>query len=764
MKQSEIDTLIKNVLPSLINAGWDIDKDVAFEVTLTDGQMINNGSNYIRSEKKRADIVLYLQPDVPLAVIEVKKSSKSVQEGIQQAIKYSEMLDVPFIFSSNGKGYIYRNEFDLEELEKKLKMDQFPKKEELINLYKIHQNIENGDLLLQSPKYKKNKPRYFQLSAINRTLKAISDGQKRLLLVLATGTGKTFTAFQIVWKFLKKNKDARVLYLADRNILIDQTIVGDFSPLMKISTKISGAIDKSYQVYFSLYQAITGKDEEFDLYKEFSRDFFDLIIVDECHRGSAKEESRWREILDYFSDAIHIGMTATPKESSQVSNIDYFGEPIYTYSLKQGIKDGFLAPYRVIRVNHDVDEKGLIIEDRVKDDDGEVLKKNFFRPSEIDKKVVIENRTKLVAKRIVEEQKKIDRFAKVIVFCQDQEHASRLRMQIVNELGKSGDNSRNFCMRITSDDEEGKSMLEDFIDPDKKYPVIATTSKLLSTGVDTKMVKMIVIDQAINSISEFKQMIGRGTRIDESRGKLFFTILDFRGATEAFSDSDFDGVPEMLTDFTGNSPDNSSEEKEIDTPPNSQQVTKYYFDDIEVTIVDEQIQFIDENGVLIVESFEDFSKKGVFKSFQSENEFYKAWLESDNQTDIEAQLIQNGFLKEHLEKIYGEDFSPFDLVRHIAFNHDLLTRKTRAEICRKKINEDLKDEIDEKSFNVIDTLISRFELHSEDIKNPKLLTLSEFHNFGSPTEIINHFNGLENYKNIVQKVDSILYTTHSYGK
>lgn len=754
MTKTEMDVVVKKVIPFLQSAGWDLDSEIFLEVTLTEGTITRKSGKFIRGKKKRADIVLYTKVDIPIAVIEVKEAGKPVESGIQQAIRYADMLDVPFMFSTNGHEILFRNNLKDGDIENYITPNNFPSKEELTDALLKSKSMNENSLIFKEPYFKNYKPRYYQQVAINRTLESISKGLKRIMLVMATGTGKTFTAFQIVWKFIKGNPNGRVLYLADRNILIDQTLVNDFSPLKKVATKITNRkIDKSYQVYFSLYQAISGKDEKDNIFKEFSPEFFDLIIIDECHRGSAKDDSSWREILDYFNTSIHIGMTATPKETKEVSNLDYFNEPIYSYSLKQGITDGFLAPYRVVRVNFDKDLYGLDVSDRLTDDKGIALEKKIFSQKDIDKDLVLNKRTDAVATKIFEQINFIGKDSKTIVFCQDQDHALRLRTSIVNCLSRNGINEPNYCMRITSDDIEGKSMLEDFINPDKKIPVIVTTSKLLTTGVDSKLVKLIVIDQNIQSKSEFKQIIGRGTRVDEERGKMNFTILDFKGATTIFSDNDFDGYPEqIIEDSSGDGYEKSAEEVEKES------AKKYFFDGIEVTLESEKIQYLDENGNLISKSIIEFSKDNTINTCLNIEDFHNSWINSNPQENIEQHLLERGVMLDELEQIFGDQYSAFDLICHVAYDAALISRSTRAMNCKKYLRDKYENNLNEICIDVLNELIEKFRTHEEDVMDTKILLLSDFRKYGSAAQIINNFDGRERYLEITQDLKNNLFS------
>ena len=542
---TEADIKTKFITPAIEQAGWDKISQMREELYFTDGRIQVQGQKTKRLKGKKADYILY-KNDRQIAVIEAKDNNHSISSGIQQALEYADILDIPFAFSSNGDGFLFHDKTSGKETE--LKMKAFLSSETLWSIYKKHRNInEEQEKIILEPYHsgaEAKEPRYYQRTAINRAVEAISKGQNRLLLVMATGTGKTYTAFQIMWKLWKAKKKKRILFLADRNILVDQSRNNDFAPFGEVMTKIKGReADPAYQVFLSLYQAITGEEESKKIFKNFSKDFFDLIVIDECHRGSAKEDSSWREILEYFSSATQIGLTATPRETKYVSNIHYFGEPVYTYSLKQGIEDGFLAPYKVIRIDIDKDIYGWRPKEGQKDEYGQLIENREFKQKDMDKSLVLEERTELIAQRVTEFLDRTGSFQKTIVFCENIDHAERMRKHLINQNPEKVKENDKYIMKITGDDEIGKNELENFINSEKRYPVIVTTSRLLTTGVDAKTCKLIVLDKTINSMSEFKQIIGRGTRVEEDFDKMFFTIMDFKGATRLFNDPDFDGEP-----------------------------------------------------------------------------------------------------------------------------------------------------------------------------------------------------------------------------
>jgi type I restriction enzyme R subunit len=559
---SERDICSKFITPAIIKAGWDLHSQIREEVSFTKGRIIVRGKLHSRGEQKRADYILYYKSNIPIAVIEAKDNSHGVGSGMQQALNYAETLGIPFVFSSNGDGFLLHDRTgNASQTEEHLSLDHFPSPAELWQRYCLWKGIatETARKTVEMPYYDDGTgraPRYYQASAINNTIEAVAKGQQRILLVMATGVGKTYTAFQIIWRLWKSGTKKRILFLADRNILVNQTKNNDFKPFGAAMTKITNrTIDKSYEIYLSLYQAVTGNEEEKNIYKQFSPDFFDLIVIDECHRGSAAEDSAWREVLEYFNTATHIGLTATPKETKEVSSIHYFGDPVYSYTLKQGIEDGFLAPYKVVRIDMDRDLEGWRPQAGQVDKHGQLIEDRIYNQADMDKNLVLEKRTELVAQKITEFLKATDPFAKTIVFCDDIDHAERMRQALVNLNPERVKENRKYIMRITGDEKEGKDELDNFINPEERYPVVATTSKLMTTGVDAQTCKLVVLDQHIKSMTEFKQIIGRGTRINEDHNKYWFTIMDFKKATELFADKDFDGEPVVIY------------ETEIDQPP-----------------------------------------------------------------------------------------------------------------------------------------------------------------------------------------------------
>ena len=649
---SERDICTKFINPAIEKAGWNMRTQVREEVSFTDGRIIVQGNLHTRGKKKRADYILYYKSDIPIAIIEAKDNNHNVGDGMQQALEYSEILHIPFVFTSNGDSFLFHDKTkNTGDIEKEISLDEFPSPEQLWNKSLQERGIETPESrAIVEQEYHKDdsdmSPRYYQQNAINRTIDAVAKGQDRIILVMATGTGKTYTAFNIIWRLWKNGTKKRILFLADRNALLTQTKNGDFSPFGNDIMHIikNRKIDKSYQIYFALYQGLTGTDDSKNAYKEFSRDFFDLVVIDECHRGSASEASAWRDVLEYFNEATQIGLTATPKETKDVSNMAYFGEPIYTYSLKQGIEDGFLAPYKVVRISMDIDEEwrptaGL------KDKYGNEVEDRIYNLKDYDKTLAIDERTQVVAQKITEYLKATDRFSKTIVFCRDIDHANRMRQALINENADLVSKHWNYCVKITGDDEVGKQELDNFTDVEERFPVIATTSKMLTTGIDTKMVKFIVLESNIGSMTEFKQIIGRGTRIREADGKVFFTVMDFRKVTNLFADPDFDGDPVQIYQPDKNDPvtppDNFDGDPETDSQENDpsfegrstkldvsiddqvEEVKKFYVNNIPVSVASERVQYYGKDGKLITESLKKYSKDNILKRVQFLRWLYK---------------------------------------------------------------------------------------------------------------------------------------------
>lgn len=791
---SERDICTKFITPAIAQAGWDIHTQIREEFSLTKGRVIVRGKLYTRAKSKRADYVLFYKPNIPIAVIEAKDNKHSVGDGMQQALSYAEMLQVPFVFSSNGDGFLFHNKIAVGGvIEKEIALNEFPSAEQLWEEWQIHSGLSKEQNALITQDYHSDgsskTPRYYQLLAINKVMEAVAKGQNRLLLVMATGTGKTFTAFQIIWRLWKSKAKRRILFLADRNILVDQTMTNDFKPFGSAMTKIrKRQANKSYEIYLSLYQAVTGTEEEKNIYKQFSRDFFDLIIIDECHRGSASEDSAWREVLEYFSSATQIGLTATPKETKEVSNIDYFGDPIYTYSLKQGIDDGFLAPYKVVRIDIDKDLEGWRPDKGMLDKYGNEIKDRIYNQKDFDKTLILEKRTQLVAKKVSEFLRDTNRFDKTIVFCDNIDHAERMRQALVNENTDLVRENRKYVMRITGDNDEGKAELDNFIFPESKYPVIVTTSKLMTTGVDAQTCKLIVLDQRIQSMTEFKQIIGRGTRINEDYGKFYFAILDFKKATELFADPDFDGDPVQIYEpKTGESPvppdegdtsyqgdgcsidgfsyseDNFIDGAEVHEPSPSEMISKvvrYVVDNVEVRVAAERVQYFDANGKLITESLKDYTRKTITKQFASLDEFLQRWGDSAKKQAIIKEMTEQGVFFDALQievgKQSGKTFDPFDLVCHVAFDQPPLTRKERVDNVRKR---NYFTKYGEQARRVLETLLDKYADEGiMQIEETSILTIPPFTEIGTPMEIVRSFGGHDAYLKAIQNLETALYS------
>ena len=762
---SERDICTKYITPAIVNAGWDSLSQIREEVSFTKGRIIVRGKLHTRGEQKRADYILYYKSNIPLAVIEAKDNKHSVGDGMQQALNYAETLNVPFAFSSNGSSFLFHDRTGSgTKIEEELTMENFPSPEKLWDIYCKSKNIKTEkELTAITASYHDdgtNRSRYYQVTAINNVMEAIAKDQKRILLVMATGTGKTYTAFQIIWRLWKSGIKKRILFLADRNILVDQTKNNDFKPFGSAMTKITKRqIDKSYEIYLSLYQAVTGSEEDKNIYKQFSPDFFDLIVIDECHRGSAAEDSAWREILEYFSSATQIGLTATPKETKHVSSSNYFGDPVYTYSLKQGIDDGFLAPYKVIRIDIDRDLQGWRPSIGQRDKSGKLIEDRIYNQIDMDRSLVLEKRTELVAKKITDFLVATDPYAKTIVFCDDIDHAERMRKALVNLNPERVLANRKYIMRITGDEEEGKAELDNFINPEEKYPVIATTSKLLSTGVDVQTCKLIVLDQHINSMTEFKQIIGRGTRINEDYNKYWFTIMDFKKATELFSDKAFDGDPVVIyepgPDKPPVPPEDPTDKTLDDNKEDAKRRTKYVVGDVTVYVMAERVQYYGMQGKLITESLKDYTKKTVKKDYTSLNDFLKKWSDAEQKGIIINELQQHGVLLEPLAEEVGKDFDAFDLICHVAFDQPPLTRRERVEKVKKR-NYFVK--YGAQARKVLEKLLEKYAdtgiQHIEDIK---VLTVSPFSDLGTAVQLVSAFGGKSDYLKAVQELKYELY-------
>ena len=780
---SESDIKAKFITPAIIKAGWDELTQLGREIFFTDGRIYVKGRMTARGKRKFADYILFYKPNVPIAVIEAKDNKHSVKSGIQQALGYGNTLDIPFVFSSNGDGFYFHDKTARDcEIEKELSLDEFPSPELLWEKYKKYKGIdapEVAEVVTQDffQDGSGRSPRYYQQIAVNRTIEAIAKKQERILLVMATGTGKTYTAFQFIYRLWKSGAKKRILFLADRTALIDQTARGDFRHFKDAMTIIKHKnIDTAYNVYLALYQGLSDSQGA-DAYKQFSPDFFDLVVIDECHRGSAKEDSVWREILRYFNTATHVGMTATPKETDKVSNIEYFGEPIYTYSLKQGIDDGFLAPYKVVKVTLDIDAEGWRPPYGYLDKDGNLVEDRIYNRTDFDRNIVVEERRKIVATKITEFLKGYDRFAKSIVFCIDIEHAEGMRTALANANSDLVAENSKYIMQITGDNQEGKRELDNFINPMEKYPVIATTSKLMTTGVDAQTCKLIVLDSNIGSMTEFKQIIGRGTRINEEYGKTYFTIIDFRNVTNLFADPDFDGDPVMIKqvgedDDLSGTEDESTEEVIIDILDGEevdferpviegggdiaeQPRIKIRVDGVQVQIINERIQYLGTDGKIITESLKDYTKKNITEQFLTIDDFLTRWNQSDKKKAIVDELEEQGVFFEALKEEVGKDFDPFDLICHVAFEAKPLTRKERADNVKKR---SYFTKYGEKAQEVINSLLDKY---ADDglltIENTEVLKLDPLNKLGTPLELIKAFGGKKDYLDALKEMELELY-------
>ncbi|EGT4049664.1 DEAD/DEAH box helicase [Clostridioides difficile] len=756
---SERDICTKYITPALVEAGWDIKRQIREEVTFTDGRVIVRGKATTRGKKKRADYILYYKSNLPIAVVEAKDNKHSIGDGMQQAINYADILDLQFAYSSNGDGFI---EHDMKNgTEKEISLEKFPSPEELWNRYKGIKGITPAqEEIITEPYYfalGDKIPRYYQIIAVNRTIEAVAKGQDRILLVMATGTGKTYTAFQIMYRLRASGTKKKILFVADRNILVDQAIQNDFKPFQKVMIKVEDRkMDSSYEVFLALYQQLSGA-EDLEVFKQFSPDFFDLIIIDECHRGSAKDTSSWRKILDYFSSATQVGLTATPKETKEISNSAYFGEPIYTYSLKQGIEDGFLAPYKVIRIGLDKDLEGYRPIKGKLDDYGNELEDREYNIKDFDKNLIIDDRTKVVAKKVTEFLKKTDRFSKTIVFCIDIEHAERMRRALINENSDLVAENHKYVMRITGDNKEGKAQLDNFIDEDSKYPTIVTTSKLLTTGLDCKTCKLIVLENNIASMTEFKQIIGRGTRLKPDYGKEYFTIIDFRNVSRLFADPDFNGEPVVIyepeegEDITPPEPDDTNEDDEI-----KEEHTKYRVSDVKVKVISERVQYYDKDGKLITESLKDYSKKNIKEKFEDLDAFLRKWNSEDKKQAIIDELVEHGALLDALrEEIGNPDIDDFDLICHVAYDKKPLTRSERANNVKKR---GYLYKYSDTAQKVLESLLEKYSSDkSIDLKDTKVLELKPFDEFGNPLKIVKAFGGKKKYIEAIKELEKEIY-------
>ncbi len=767
---TEEEVKLNFITPAIEEAGW-TKKQIRMEFSITAGKIVVRGNTAKRLPKKKADYVLFYKENLPLAIVEAKDNSHRVGDGMQQALEYAEKLDVRFVFTSNGDNFLFHDR----KLgsEKVIELDEFPSPEVLFNLQysKDMETYPELKKIINEPYYfgeGSYSPRYYQRIAINKAVEAIAKGKDRVLLVMATGTGKTFMAFQIIWRLWKAGLKKKILYLADRNILVDQTIIGDFKPFKNSMYKVEHKkMDTSYEIYLSLYQQLSENETEdsLALLKEsFNSDFFDLIIVDECHRGSARDDSNWRKILDYFDEAAKIGMTATPKETNEVSNIDYFGEPIYTYSLKDGIEDGFLAPYKVVRYAIDTDVYGYRPTKGKTDKDGELVEDREYGVKDYDKNLVIDERTLLVAKKITDYLKSTDRLAKTIVFCVDIDHAERMRQALVNLNSDLCANNHRYVMRITGDNDEGKKQLDNFIDNDSVYPTIVTTSKLMTTGVNCQTCKNIVLDNIFgeNGMTEFKQIIGRGTRIAEDYGKMYFTILDFRNATRLFADPKFNGPDVQDIDYDPEYnkdkktvPANTDEHLDTEASNEEKAKKKVYINNVAVELLSERVQYYDNDGRLVTESLKDFTKRNVLKDYASLDDFLQFWTSEEKRAVIIEELEDKGIFIEELRKMYPADVDDFDLICDIAYGIKPLTKSERAKSSR--VNEVL-NRYSDQCKEILNILLEKYANDEiDDITDQKILKLPDFNDYGSPVKIARMFGGLNGYLHAVQDVQHALY-------
>jgi type I restriction enzyme R subunit len=793
---SERDICTKFITPAVEKSGWNKLTQLLEEVSFTDGKIYVRGKLTTRGAQKRADYILYYKPNIPIAIIEAKDNKHSIRAGIQQALDYARILDIPCVFSSNGDGFLFHDRTATDEnIETEIHIDNFPTPEQLWEKYKKYKGITTPEVeKIASQEYffdgTDRKPRYYQQIAINRTVEAIAKGQNRILLVMATGTGKTYTAFQILHRLWKSGTKKRILFLADRNALLIQTKKNDFKHFKDKMTVVKHRqIDKSFEIYLALYQGLSGSDEDANVYKQFSRNFFDLIVIDECHRGSAKEDSSWREILTYFQNATHIGLTATPKETDTTSNSEYFGDPVYTYSLKQGIDDGFLAPYRVVRVALNIDAEGWRPEMGKTDKDGNPVEDRIYNRKDYDRNIVIEERTDIVASKLTEFLKGYDRFAKTIVFCVDIDHAERMRTALAKHNPDLIAENYKYIMQITGDNDEGKRELDNFINPEERYPVIATTSELMTTGIDAQTCKVIVLDANINSMTKFKQIIGRGTRINEEYGKMYFTILDFRNVTDLFADKDFDGDPirvkpvsqeddlsmvvveeedntiTVLDEITGQEikfvkaairyPDGSQPDGTWITKEPSDKREKIVVNGVDVSILVSRELHFDHQGRPITISLKDHTRNLIKEQFASLDDFLIKWKNTDRKEAIIAELSAQGLMVDSLYETVDKQVDLFDLICHIAYDQPPLTRKERANAVKKR---NYFTKYGEQSRKVLEALLDKYADEGiENIESMEVLKVNPFDGFGSPLEIIKEFGSKDKYLQAVKELESELY-------
>ena len=761
-QMTEEDIKLNYITPAINASGWQNGVNITMETKITDGKINIRGNMAYREKAKRADYLLYLNKYHPIAIVEAKDNNHTISHGLQQAMEYAQMLDLPFAYSSNGDGFC-EHDF-LTGTEREIGMNEFPTVDELIERYKRGRNLnEQEQRLIDQPYYSSQTsypPRYYQRNAVNRTLDAIAKGQDRILLVMATGTGKTYTAFQIVYRLLTSGIKRKVLYLADRNNLVDQSIQQDFSPLEKVIHKVNFAKDKkdtitAYQVYFALYQQLIGDNDQEHYSELFDPDFFDLIIVDECHRGSAKEDSRWRRILEYFDGATQIGMTATPKETMYVSNIEYFGKPVYEYSLKTGIEDGFLAPFRVLGMTMNISDGWRPYKGQL-DYYGNEIEDRIYNNSDFDYNIILADRIQEVAFRITEYLKNNDPMQKTIVFCATEDAAERMRMALVNLNKDMVKKNPDYVVRITGSDTYGKSKLDYFISVSSKYPVIATTSELLSTGSDCKMTKLIVLDKNINSMTQFKQIIGRGTRVRENQGKLSFTIMDFRGVARLFSDPDWDGPVEQVD---GYDPTKDTPKKKQENPPVGPEVPMPYVDadGAKVQLIHQTVSVYDTNGKLLrQENIIDYTRSNIRGNYADLGSFVRRWSESEKKDVISEELKAHGIDLAQLKKDqHMEDVDDFDFITHVAYDQKPLTRKERAENVKKR---DFLHKYSGVARQVIEALLEKYTNDGiSEIEKTEVLKLDPFKRLGNPARIAKLFGGKAGYLQVIKELEEEIY-------
>lgn len=787
---NEEETRNRQIRPSITSAGW-ADHQIREEYPYTMGRIHVSGRVAKRGERKKVDFLLEYKPNFPIALIEAKSAHKDLGAGMQQALGYAEALDIPFVFSANGKGFLFHDRTGLSKTtEVELTPESFPSPEDLYQKYLDWKGeAEAIRSVIETPLYSDDpnkSPRYFQRIAIDRAVEAIARGQKRALLVMATGTGKTYTAGQIIWRLWKSGNAKRILFLADRNILVDQARVNDLKHFGDALTKISrqnfndvGSL-MSHEIFLGLYQAMSGTTEEEKLFKKLPKDFFDLIIVDECHRGSASQDSQWHEILDYFTGATHLGLTATPKETSDTSTTHYFGDAIYTYSLKQGIDDGFLAPYKVLRVLLDNDITGWRPAPGTLDDNGNTVEDRVYELKDINKAVIFPQREKLIAEKIIEYLSAVeDPYAKTIVFCRTTAHAERMRSALVNAAGEKAREDVRYVMRITGDDEEGKNQLDRFIDPEEKFPTIVTTSQLLSTGVDAQTCKLVVLDKPIESMTEFKQIIGRGTRVREDKGKMWFTIMDFQGVTKLFADPGFDGVAERVFEVKG---DEDIAETIENQDPNDLPVEEKAEEDtlvdviisqgeqtgiterppvfklsgVPYAVVKEQVQYLGPDGKLLTQSLKDFTRKNILEHYPTLESFFSAWQSAERRQAIIDQIDASGIPLEELQKQVGAEFDLFDLVMHVAYDKKMMKKNERIEMVRRS---NYLNKYSGKAREVIEALLNKYaDVSLKDIESVRILTLEPLRSLGTDYELVSAFGGKDGYFKAVDELLDVMYS------